>query len=111
MDNTKDNIYYIQKIIADLSFVVDHTKELTQKEFETNELLIDSVMFRLIQVSENSSKLTDDFKAHYTFIPWRAIRGLRNRIVHEYGNVELGVVYDTVQKDIPDLLNELKMIL
>ena len=111
MDNTKDNIYYIQKIIADLSFVVDHTKELTQKEFETNELLIDSVIFRLIQVSENSSKLTDDFKAHYTFIPWRAIRGLRNRIVHEYGNVELGVVYDTVQKDIPDLLNELKMIL
>ena len=111
MDNTKDNIYYIQKIIADLSFVVEHTDSLSQEEFETNELLIDSVMFRLIQVSENSSKLTDDFKAHYTFIPWRAIRGLRNRIVHEYGNVDLGVVYDTVQKDIPDLLNELKMIL
>lgn len=111
MDNIKNNIYYIQKIITDLSFVVDHTKKLTQKEFETNELLIDSVMFRLIQVSENSSKLTDDFKEHYTFIPWRAIRGLRNRIVHEYGNVDLGVVYDTVQMDIPELLSELKQIL
>ena len=62
MDNTKDNIYYIQKIIADLSFVVEHTAELSKEEFESNELLIDSVMFRLIQVSENSSKLMESYK-------------------------------------------------
>ena len=67
-------------------------------------------MFRLIQISENSDKLTEDFKTHHSSIPWRAIRGLRNRIVHEYGNVDLAVVYDTVRNDIPDLLNELKTI-
>ena len=67
-------------------------------------------MFKLIQISENSDRLTDDFKTNYNYVPWRAMKGLRNKIVHEYGNVDLAVIYDTVKNDIPQLLNELKEI-
>ena len=110
MDNKKDNKYYVKKIVTDLAFIVEHTKNLTLEEFEQNEILIDSVMFRLIQVSENSDKLTDDFKAYHGTISWRAMKGMRNRIVHEYGNVDMSVVYDTVKNDIPELLAELETI-
>ena len=65
-------------------------------------------MFRLIQISENSDKLTDDFKLYNSTIPWRAIKGLRNRIVHEYGNVDMSVVYDTIKNDLPQLLDDFK---
>lgn len=111
MDNKKDNAYYVQKIVTDLAFIFEHTKGLTQLELEENEILVDSVMFRLIQVSENSDKLTAEFKAFYSTIPWRAMKGMRNKIVHEYGNVDLAVVYDTVQNDIPELLQLLQEIL
>lgn len=111
MDNLKDDGYYIRKIITDIVFIIEHTDNLTKEELECNEVLIDSVMFRLIQVAENSEKLTDRFKLKYSFIPWRAMKGMRNRIVHEYGNVDLSVVYDTVRKDLPELLKELKKIL
>ncbi len=67
-------------------------------------------MFRLIQVAENSDKLTEEFKLRHCTIPWRAMKGMRNRIVHEYGNVDMSVVYDTVKKDIPTLLIELKKL-
>lgn len=110
MDNKKTNQYYIQKIVTDLAFIIEHTDEYSKQEIESNEVLLDSVMFRLIQISENSDKLTDEFKANHETIPWRAMKGLRNRIVHEYGNVDLSVVYDTVKNDIPALLNELKEI-
>ena len=110
MDNKKTDQYYIKKIVTDLAFIIEHTSGLSKAELEANEVLIDSVMFRLIQVSENSDKLTDGFKKQYSVIPWRAMKGLRNRIVHEYGNVDLGVVYDTVRNDIPDLLFELEGI-
>lgn len=73
-----------------------NTQELTLGELESNEILVDSVMFRLIQIAENADKLTEDFKACYDRIPWRAMKGMRNRIVHEYGNVKMTVVYDTV---------------
>ena len=111
MDNKKGDAYYLERIVTDLAFILAHTDGLSQKQLEENEVLLDSVLFRLIQVSENSDKLTDTFKAQHPAIPWRAIKGLRNRIVHEYGNVHLSVVYDTVQNDIPPLLSELKEIL
>lgn len=110
MDNIKDNCYYLNKIITDLAFIIEHTKELSSEELEKDEVLVDSVMFRLIQISENSDKLTEDFKVYHKSIPWRAIKGMRNRIVHEYGNVDMTVVYDTVKKDIPVLLSELEAI-
>lgn len=106
MDNKKGNEYYLKKVITDLEFVVKHTENINKYELEENEILVDSVMFRLIQISENSNKLSDEFKQNYAFIPWRAIKGMRNKIVHEYGSVDLGVVYDTVKEDIPELLRE-----
>lgn len=108
MDNKKDNAYYVKKIVTDLAFILEHTKGLTQQELEENEILVDSVMFRLIQVSENSDKLTAEFKAFYSTIPWRAMKGMRNKIVHEYGNVDLAVVYNTITNDIPELLRLLQ---
>lgn len=110
MDIKKDNRYYLKKIIADLSFIREHTKDLSKEEVEANEVLVDSCLFRLIQVAENSDKLTPEFKTGYSSIPWRAMKGMQNRIVHEYGSVDLSVVYDTVMHDIPELLTMLKEI-
>lgn len=108
MDNKKTDQYYIQKIVTDIEFIIVHTAGLTIEQLEDNEVLVDSVMFRLIQVSENSDKLTESFKEQHKEFPWRAMKGLRNRIVHEYGNVDMSVVYDTIQNDIPELLQNLK---
>ena len=110
MDNKKDNRYYLEKIMTDLSFVIEHTKNLSQAEVKNNEILVDSIMFRLIQISENSDRLTEDFKTSHSNVPWRAMKGMRNKIVHEYGNVDLSVVYETVKNDIPVLLGILEKI-
>ncbi len=105
MDNTKGNEYYCKKIADDLRFMIAHTKGLSYEELLKNEVLLDSIMFRLIQISENSDKLTEAFKEKYSAIPWRAVKGMRNRIVHQYGDVDLSVIYETVLHDVPILLN------
>ena len=110
MDNRKTDQYYLNKIINDLTFIIVHTEGITQKQLEDNEVLVDSMMFRLIQISENSDKLTAAFKDQHASIPWRAMKGLRNRIVHEYGNVSLEIIYDTLRNDIPQLLQDIKEI-
>ena len=83
MDNNKNNEYYLEKIITDLRFIILNTKNLSESDLEQNEILVDSVMFRLIQISENSMKLSEEFRERYSKIPWRIMKGLRNRIVHE----------------------------
>ena len=61
------------------------------------------MLFRLIQISENSKRLSERFKKEYSEIPWMAVYGLRNRIVHDYGNVDLSIIYFTLKNDIPEL--------
>lgn len=95
MDNVKDDAYYIQKIRKDLAFMENHMRNVNIEEFSANEVLLDSMMFRMIQISENAKKLTNEYKMKHGAIPWNALSGLRNRIVHDYGNVDLKVVYDT----------------
>lgn len=110
MDNVKNDRYYFVKILGDLEFMIEHTKGKTQDEIEKDPLLLDSIMFRFIQISENNDKLTPAFKEKHKELPWRAIKGMRNRIVHDYGFIDLGIVYDTVVNSVPELyraLNEL----
>ena len=44
-------------------------------------------------------------------IPWHAMKGMRNRIVHEYGDVDLTIIYDTVNQDLPKLYAALNILL
>lgn len=104
MDNIKNDIYYAGKIKEDLAFIVKHTREIDKEFLSDNEILLDSMLFRLIQISENAKKLSDEYKGNHKRVPWLAIYGLRNRIVHDYGSVDLDIVYATLKDDIPTLL-------
>lgn len=104
MDNIKNDAYYIDRIRKDLQFISIQMKEVDIEELNQNEVLLDSMLFRMIQISENSKKLSDEYKENNNNIPWNAMYGLRNRIVHDYGSVDLNIVYETLKNDIPELL-------
>ena len=104
MDNKKSDAYFLSKIKQDLAFIVKNMRDIGIEELNENEILLDSMLFRMIQISENSRKLSDEYKDENSSIPWMALYGLRNRIVHDYGSVDLNIVYDTLKRDIPELL-------
>ncbi len=108
MENPKNDAYYLLKLQKDLCFIIDHMENVDEAAFEADEVLQDSMMFRLIQVSENARKMTDEYKSRHTQIPWGDVYGLRNRIVHDYGMVDLHIIYSTLVKDIPELLAQLE---
>ena len=105
MDNAKNDDYFARKIQDDLAFIVKHMNMVDSEEFTHNEILQDSMMFRLIQVSENARKLSEEYKKVHQAVPFIAMYGLRNRIVHDYGNVDFGIVFNTLKFDIPELLH------
>ena len=59
MDSVKNDAYYISRIFDDLAFIIRHMRDTDAAAFSAHELLQDSMMFRLIQVSENARKLSD----------------------------------------------------
>lgn len=108
MDNVKKDAFYIERIRSDLAYISRHMEKVGSEAFASDEILQDAMMFRLIQVSENARKLSDRYKERYSVIPWTAMYGLRNRIVHDYGNVDLGNIFETLKNDIPALMGLIK---
>lgn len=60
-------------------------------------------MFRFIQISENAKKISQSFKNTKNNVEWSKITGFRNLIVHEYNNVDLTIVYNTIAVDVVKL--------
>lgn len=110
MDNKKNDTYYLEKILQHIDFIINNTKELHIDDIKTNELLIDSIMFRLIQISENCDRLSNEFKDRFPLLPYRFMKGIRNIIVHDYGIVDINIVYSTITKSIPELKDNLYQI-
>jgi uncharacterized protein with HEPN domain len=80
----------------------------SQADFEHDELL-QSALIREFQVLGEASRLvSDQTKASHDDIPWATIRALRNRLVHEYFAIRLDVLWDTIQNDIPPLMEQLE---
>lgn len=111
MDNLKDDRYYVSKLLQNIDFLIVHTKDVPEEQFVKDEVLLDSVSFRLIQISECAAKINDSFKAEHPEVGWYEIKGLRNRLVHDYGNIDLHIVFETVRNDIPKLKESLGKIL
>ena len=105
MDNPKNDNYYLHKIKTDLIFIMNQMRNVDLSELAQNEVLLDSMMFRMIQISENAKKLSQNFKAERDNVPWHSLYGLRNRIVHDDGSVDIQIVYDTLVHNIPDILS------
>ena len=69
------------------------------------------IFFNLGQLGEISHRLTDEFLAQNAAIPWKAIYGMRNKIIHDYDGVNLKVVWETITEDLPELATQLKNFL
>lgn len=65
----------------------------------------------IIQIGELANRLSDEAKDISKNIPWRAIRGMRNLHAHDYENVDLEIVWNTLLKDIPALGQSLERLL
>ena len=108
MDNTKNDNYFLGKIRTDIEFIIVHMKDVDLQELNDNEVLLDSMLFRMIQISENAKRLSEKYKKENSNLPWNELTGLRNRIVHDYGNVDLNIVFETLKYDIPELMEQLR---
>lgn len=67
-----------------------------------------AVLRELGVIGEAAANLSDDFKATHRTVPWRAIIGLRNQIVHEYWDTAWMICEDVIHRDLPDLVHTIQ---
>ena len=102
-----DYLGHIQQAATDAGSFVEG---LTKDDFLADKRTQQAVIMSIIIIGEAATKVMDgyaEFAQAHGQVPWRNMRGMRNRISHGYFDINLDVVWDTVQTALPELLKQL----
>ncbi len=97
------------KIIRHIQHTLDYCKSSSKEEFNQNLMMQEACIFNVLQVGELAAKIIEyGLEQECPDIEWRQMRGMRNRLVHDYDGIRLEIVWETIQKDFPRLLEKLE---
>jgi uncharacterized protein with HEPN domain len=104
----KNQDTYLHDMLEAAQLIERYTRAVTFDEFWHNSEKRDAVALRLSVLGESAHKIDKTTELLLPAIPFKAIRGLRNRIAHDYGTVDFKIVWAVTQKEIKPLINALK---
>ena len=81
---------------------------LTREIFEEDFVARNAISMCILQIGELVGKLSDEFKAENNKMPWQEIRAMRNIAAHNYGEIDIDILWETVIGDIPSLKEYIK---
>ncbi len=99
----RDADLLIEDIAAAIRKIEDYKRGFHREAFLSDEKTVDAVVRNLEIIGEAARQMPNDFAATHPEIPWQRIAGLRNRIVHEYFGLDLEIIWEVIETDLPDL--------
>ena len=84
---------------------------MTETEFYADERTQLAVLYEITIIGEVVKRLSNDFRQSHQEIPWRQIAGMRDRLVHDYDEVNLDLVWQVIENFIPSLLDYITPLL
>lgn len=101
----------LDKIAGHCEKTISYTTHLTREQFIADSKTMEATAFNLSQIGELVRYVDDALQNEAPHINWAAMRGLRNRIVHDYDSVNAAVIWATIQNDLPKLVKDIRALL
>ena len=102
---------YLRHILAEADYLIGHSAGVTLEDFLGNETLRRAFVRSLEVVGEAAKKVPEEFRARYPAVEWRAMAGMRDRLIHNYLGVDYELVWDVVRNRVPELRGQIASIL
>lgn len=107
----RDPLVLLKDIILAIQKIGRYTSHLNHDAFINDELIVDAVARNLEIIGEAARQLPEEYKRAHTEIPWTQIAGLRNRIVHDYFGLDLEIIWQIIQHDLPELEKQVSALM
>ena len=104
------DLQFLLDMLQSAELITTYMAQCSKNEFIDNVQLQDSVIRRLLVIAEAARRVPEVTRQTLPNISWQEINGMRNRLVHEYDDINLNIVWDVVQFEIPTLIEELQLL-
>jgi uncharacterized protein with HEPN domain len=101
----------LQDILEISTEIEIFTAGMSFAEFAKDTKTVKAVLYNLAIIGEAVSQLLPEIEFLYPEIPWIDIRAIRNVIIHEYFRVDLSIIWETIQTDLPPLVRQLRELI
>jgi len=99
----RDYSDYLQDIIKAIDEIRDFIRGQNSESFETDRKTINAVVRSLEVIGEAAKKIPFSLKRKNPAIPWKKMAGMRDKLIHEYFGIDVGMVWKVAKEDIPKL--------
>lgn len=101
----------VTDILNSIMRIQAYTTNISQDEFSYNFMAAEACLYNIQVIGEAVSHLPEDIKLIKPQIPWVLIKGMRNRLIHEYFGTDFELVWNVIKTELPGLKAELENLL
>ena len=101
---------YISDILKCIKHIGNYTYNISFDGFSSNYMIVEACLYNIQIIGEAVSKLPEDVRTNNPLIPWMLIKGMRNRLIHDYIGTDLQVVWNIIVNELPSFENSLQKI-
>ena len=98
-------------ITKSAQLALEFVAEMDQTAFEADQKTQSAVLYQIAILGEAVKRLSPEFRIQYPGIPWAAMAGMRDKLIHDYEGVDTERVWLTLQSSIPNLLQAILPLL
>jgi len=107
----KSDEVYLRHILKSVELILEYTRKTSENEFYRNQEKIDAVVRNFEIIGEASKRVSDDLKSAYPIIEWKKMAGMRDKLIHDYIDVDYAILWSTVLLFLPELKKQIGAIL
>lgn len=109
-EEKRDIGLYLEDIFESIKQIQEYTDGIEEDGFYTNQLIQDGVARRFAIIGEAVKHVPEYYREKHPETEWKSIAGMRNILVHEYFEVNLKRVWNTIQEDLPSFKKQIKSL-
>ena len=107
----KSDLVYLEHIRDCLQTIAEYIEELSQIDFMAQRMVQDACIRQFEVMGEATKRLSMDLREQYSDVPWKQMAGFRDRLIHDYLNVDLELVWNASKYTSIELLIKVEEIL
>lgn len=106
-----DPLVYVGHMLDFAQLAIRKASAAGRDGFLADDTLQLALLMLVQRIGEAASHVSSDFRTAHPEVPWHSIVGMRHRIVHDYLNINLGILWNVVSESLPALVPHLEAIL